>query len=834
MYLNLVLKEKDIDLATITDVTTSTASVAPFKYGMINCGATTVTGPWQGGTLVFNVDDTVRSAHSLYYSNPYRLNYTQLDTIDVLVVQQSKQQKFNTHFWSEWFTRSTPTPIILLIFPEDEILVEDGERWKKIHRLLRHRKYNIQSDLVKAELCGASTRERYFVSLCTLDSVPSHTFNIDDDYLPLPLRSVENMIETHLTLSHQFIRKSRLKATDNRALDGQSNLLGYCRGKPVYGLSGPIGGQYENQFILIPEKGIRPIIKKEWCKLRGYVESPDHSVSFQGVLKSIPSHVWSLLSRPLTRLLAPSVSPPPVSPPIRPFGVAASTSIPSTSTWTWNPPPLDENSTFRRESIGRLVTALESFPSDQRDALFREGLTLLEKHSLNYTDKGPQKLVLLWWEWPSEHWVELCHGVSMNFIETPTPQILPNQKMTPEHIEMACQFMDQLIDLEVFLACKKEDIKNNFPLFIVPKPKPEQAGEFRCIADGKKGGQNSYCIPDPVQMTSPDHILPHLYKGGYSAVVDMSKYFHCFKTVKEERQYMGIFHPKTNEPFVYGGCPMGLRNSPGGTGRFGMSFIRYIIDTSDLFNRDNFESNTFANLFEGERVFCPERGEGRVFYSSDRSLSILIWLHIDDILMHGPTMAKVEEALTHIVTCAFYFGLIIQPVKVELPSHVVQYCGFLYDTTDIPCLVVPDYKLTRASTMVKYLKSGSYSSLARHTLSICVGNLQSLVPATPSNIGACFLRSLYDDLHNLRESPVYGTKAYYFTTVDLSPASLACLDWWEAALKSGLKRFSHPSDCSTIGVTWGDGSGTGAGGSATLLCNDTTKQLPKMDIWMGV
>lgn len=837
MYFILYLGEiaEDIDLAIFEDVTQLDGSTKPFTYGMVHCGAPTHQASWKQGRMLFNIDDTLRSDSTHYHPNMHRLNYHKLDPIDLLAFQSSEKSRFDDHFWSQWFSRKMKTSILLLFFPEEHVLRENGEAWKRLHRLIRHHKYNIQFDLVEAEKCGASSREKYFVSFCTLANIPYKQFNIDKEYVDLPSRTSENSIKHYLNLKRGFHAEHEITPLSRNPIHHtQSNLLGSFQTEPIYDMTGPIGGQFEKQFIFIPGKGFRRLLKDEWMKLRGYEPIDGVSVSMRGIIKSIPSHVWATLTSFTQKLLLPPVQDKAGTIDPSPNCTHTSSSTAEDSTWTWEPPPLNKDSEFRRDSIKRLVSALEAFPESERDSLFREGLDILEKHSENFTENGIKHLVLLWWHWPCEHWVELCKGISMNFIETPTPAHLPNQNMNEHDLSIACQFMDELIDLGVFLKCKKEDILLNFPLFVVPKPKPEQKGEYRCIADGKKGGQNAACIPDPVQMTAPEHILPHMYRGGYSTILDMSKYFHMFKTVESEQAYMGVFHPRDGEAFKYGQCPMGSRNSPGGTGRSGFSFIRYIIENSPLFSRDRFENNSFVNLFEERKVYDPDKGEGRIFFSPDGTLAILIWLHVDDILVHGPTKEKVEEALTYVVSTAMYFGLVIQPVKVELPSQIVRYCGFQYNTTDIPTLEIPDYKLTRASTMVKYLLSGSYTRLARQTLSVCLGNLQSLVPATFNNIGAVFLRSLYNDLHNYKQSPLYGSKLYYFTTVNLSPESVTCLHWWKDALANGLRRQSYPQDYATIAVTFGDGSHTGAGGTSTMISNTASVPLPKLDVWMGV
>ena len=46
---------------------------------------------------------------------------------------------------------------------------------------------------------------------------------------------------------------------------------------------------------------------------------------------------------------------------------------------------------------------------------------------------------------------------------------------------------------------------------------------------------------------------------------------------------MGLLHPKTGEIYYYGTLPMGTRNSPGASGRFGAAFIRMILENTDLF-----------------------------------------------------------------------------------------------------------------------------------------------------------------------------------------------------------------------------------------------------------
>ena len=97
----------------------------------------------------------------------------------------------------------------------------------------------------------------------------------------------------------------------------------------------------------------------------------------------------------------------------------------------------------------------------------------------------------------------------MNFMLEPTTGKKENSKMDREQLETAIKFVDELIDLGVLVDAEEEDVSNNFPLFLVPKS--GQEGQWRCIADGKAGGQNEVCLSDPLHLLQPRDILPEWY-----------------------------------------------------------------------------------------------------------------------------------------------------------------------------------------------------------------------------------------------------------------------------------------------------------------------------------
>ena len=195
----------------------------------------------------------------------------------------------------------------------------------------------------------------------------------------------------------------------------------------------------------------------------------------------------------------------------------------------------------------------------------------------------------------------------MNFLREPPCSITPNAAMDESGLEAAREFVDELILLGVFREIDEGmRVLSNAPLFVVPKP--GQPGQWRCIADMKAGGQNDCIGPDPCFLPRTGHILEELYAGGYSAVVDLSKYFHNFPTHVDDRPYLGLLHPITQVLYAYFGLPMGSANSPAASGRAGNSFMRMIRESFKIFSgigKANCYWTSFESLgFEPNLGYC--------------------------------------------------------------------------------------------------------------------------------------------------------------------------------------------------------------------------------------
>jgi hypothetical protein len=152
----------------------------------------------------------------------------------------------------------------------------------------------------------------------------------------------------------------------------------------------------------------------------------------------------------------------------------------------------------------------------------------------------------------------------------------------------------------------------------------------------------------------------------------------------------------------------------------------------------------------------------------------------------------------------------------------------IFDTSKIPTLLIPSAKVSRArATIARIHELNVRGELTRLSAAVLGGLLQSLVDATPSRQGQTYLRSLYDNIHHTSE--LYGRKLYY-TRFRLSEPTVQDLLWWDEFLLLNPGQTSRAGHMRTMGVTWGDGSGTGTGGTFEEVQHTSA---PTIDTWMG-
>jgi hypothetical protein len=316
---------------------------------------------------------------------------------------------------------------------------------------------------------------------------------------------------------------------------------------------------------------------------------------------------------------------------------------------------------------------------------------------------------------------------------------------------------------------------------------------------------------DPVFLPWSSHILDQLYHGGYSAVVDASMLFYQFKTHPDDHPYLGLLHPITGILYSYGGLPMGGSSSPCLASRYGLSLLWMLRQECTLFQgkpQPNYWWTSFS-----EMGYNPALRYGFVLESEDGP-AVKIRVCIDNFIIHGPTFSKTTTALKFFLDLMVKIGMMCHPKKLTPPAKLVKYCGFLFDTTNIPCLCIPVVKRERALAIAQHVaNSAPHREWSRLSLAVAAGVLESLVEDTPRRIGHTYLQRFHSVVH----PPGIPTGAKPFYTTTAVPADVRRdLQWWITYLKYGEGQFARSIASATLVPTWGDGSDRGTGGTFTV------------------
>jgi hypothetical protein len=118
-------------------------------------------------------------------------------------------------------------------------------------------------------------------------------------------------------------------------------------------------------------------------------------------------------------------------------------------------------------------------------------------------------------------------------------------------------------------------------------------------------------------------------------------------------------------------------------------------------------------------------------------------------------------------------------------------------------------------------------------LAVVVGTLQSLVPATQNAIRASFLNHVYRNIHNETLENFDDIHDFYHSGLALGALAQADFSSWEQASAGGLREQVQPRDFCTLGVSWGDGSGSGGGGNFEWVESGKGVLPPSIESWMG-
>jgi hypothetical protein len=73
--------------------------------------------------------------------------------------------------------------------------------------------------------------------------------------------------------------------------------------------------------------------------------------------------------------------------------------------------------------------------------------------------------------------------------------------------------------------------------------------------------------------------------------------------------------------------------------------------------------------------------------------------------------------------------------------------------------------------------------------------------------------------------------AMYYSRVNLRKEEWLDLDWWVAALELNVCVSAYSREQGIMGISYGDGSGSGTGGTIQVLGQEG--DYPTMEAWMG-
>jgi hypothetical protein len=853
LLLDLPTREADIVGAPLRNLPPLVIT-KKIRFGTVGMGMDLPRLIWSEESQIFSSQDVNMS--TLLHSRPKKQEVRKWDQLPKSFLQRNPVDVLMLDAGGSDDTRASTIPMIEATLPSHRpkaIVVAGPSKWilglplhswrKERRKRLERLGYQSLEWFVNATQQGSALQQERLVEVFLMAG-EGRALPEPPPMQGLPARPMKNL----LLPVNKVPRKSRPSPSGIQWFPHQQpsalttlQVVGTVYEEPLYSSEGVMPDRL-GAWIADSDTGIHGLQTEELAKGKGLPSewrTKDTTLPEKTVKETTCVHIWSVvcdavglwlkqaqhetLAEATTPLLRPT-------PPTKKYAAPNPGEIPSAN-WEYSLPDLSADGKWYQERVSSLRRAIQGLTD--AEALWLEGLEALEIHRGNYSAEGPKYLQVLWWEFPTPHTEAIRIGSSMRFLIDPGEELVDNPKLTSDQLDVVCEFVEELRALGVVRPATRP-LKRVCPLFVVPKP--GQPGQWRCIADMKRGGQNGCCGLDPIFLPSSRDILPNLYAGGWSAIADASKYFHNFITLPEERHLIGIIHPRTQERLWYVGLPMGSVNSPSIACRIGEGIMDMLRREAEVFRAASYQENTWRLALQ-QNTYAAQLGHGYVGLRENGTPVALLFGFVDDFKIHAATAADCCEALTVFMDLMVRLGMICQPTKTSPPKQVQKYCGFWYDTRETPTLHIPTNKVSRCIASADFLLTRPRGHmLSKLSLAIITGVLQSVVEATPQHVGQGYLRSLYDDLHRLEEGiPSQGAQKYY-TQAHLSPPSLEALRWWRDHLVQAPGSTTYrATSCHGIVIKWGDGSGTGTGGTTELYeLTPDQKLSPNIELWMGV
>ena len=89
--------------------------------------------------------------------------------------------------------------------------------------------------------------------------------------------------------------------------------------------------------------------------------------------------------------------------------------------------------------------------------------------------------------------------------------------------------------------------------------------------------------------------------------------------------------------------------------------------------------------------------------SADGLPSVLLWLHVDNTLIHGPSKSKLVTALECILDIELTLDLIYHSNKTVISTQQIKFCVFVYNNQAAPYMIILSNKVSRALSTIQYI-----------------------------------------------------------------------------------------------------------------------------------
>jgi hypothetical protein len=456
------------------------AARALLRFGTVGSGLDVIRSVWPQGQHVFSSQssdlDTVlpRRPGTVELGPPGRVPIGQLvaTPVDVLWVDLTEFDRWET--WIERAHAAGTAPKAVAWVTNPAKMVDPTAEEKLHHRGKRLAAfgYSVRFWFLRAHEHGVALHQDRLVILYFLqaegDPAPQRP-------IPtlLPARSMTNLLmPTGIPRTAFLDGSSRLRAAPI-GYDGPCVVIGQVGSNWVYGDNGLMPDDLHGLVEVREPKRYRRLQSEELAKAKGvpseWYGQPKVKPLAKAVAAGTSLHLLTAVGDSLTAWFDGTADPVSLASRTEPGAAPAVTPVvppdEEDEDIPWEVPDLSRGEKWHQERRATLERAVESLPNAQQ--LLDEGEVAMDVHRANYTSEGPQRLQLLWWEFPPEHWEALRVGSSMNFLITPSGELELNSAMDPEQLAVAAQFVDELVSLGVLVEAE-EPLTANGPLFLVP------------------------------------------------------------------------------------------------------------------------------------------------------------------------------------------------------------------------------------------------------------------------------------------------------------------------------------------------------------------------------